>query len=126
MGKILYGYEGMAMPVLFTAKGLVHLQRKIEGDTQKEREEKERKHGHPGKEIEEQEATDRAITMEWMNASPDVQVIAEEQNPAWHTYPSVPVKAYGYRKIKYIGLYPGIDLVYSFNENSKAGFEYSL
>jgi hypothetical protein len=29
MGKILYGYEGMGMPVLFTQKGLVILQRKI-------------------------------------------------------------------------------------------------
>ncbi|HNK28942.1 MAG TPA: hypothetical protein PKG65_08465, partial [Ferruginibacter sp.] len=27
MGKILYGYEGLKMPVLFTPRGLIHLQR---------------------------------------------------------------------------------------------------
>src|SRR4051794_9463265 len=30
MGSILYGYEGSDMPVLFTSKGLIHLQRKTE------------------------------------------------------------------------------------------------
>src|SRR5450432_1972171 len=29
MGKILYGYEGLGMPVLFTSKGLIYLQRLI-------------------------------------------------------------------------------------------------
>ena len=28
MGPVLYGYEGLGMPVLFTGKGLIHLQRK--------------------------------------------------------------------------------------------------
>src|SRR3954469_23000355 len=30
MGTILYGYEGLGMPVLFTSKGWMRLQRKIE------------------------------------------------------------------------------------------------
>src|SRR5450432_807515 len=43
MGKVLLRYEGLDMPILFTAKGLIHLQRKIEGPSEKEREEKEHK-----------------------------------------------------------------------------------
>lgn len=30
MGVIKYGYEGLAVPILFTAKGLIHLHRKVE------------------------------------------------------------------------------------------------
>gem|GEM_PF-5258592 len=30
MDSILLGYEGLNMPILFTKKGLIHLQRKVE------------------------------------------------------------------------------------------------
>ena len=30
LGNIQYGYEGLEMPILFTPKGIIHLQRKIE------------------------------------------------------------------------------------------------
>src|SRR5947209_4091612 len=82
MGKIHYAYEGFGMPVLFTQKGLVHLQRKLVGPSKIEREEKEereRKHKNAEEEIEGQEAIDKLITVEWLNANPNVQVIAEEQ-----------------------------------------------
>ena len=36
MGKILYGYQGLEMPVLFTSKGLIHLQRKIKSGSKAE------------------------------------------------------------------------------------------
>ena len=129
MGEILFGYEGLGMPILFTQKGLIHLQRKIEGPSEKEKEENERrqkKGKHAEVEIEEQKAIDRTITMEWLNVNPDVQVIAEDKTQAYHTYASMQSKAYGYRKITYKNLYHGIDLVYSFNLNKKFGFEYSL
>jgi len=35
-------------------------------------------------------------------------------------------KASGFKRIIYKELYPGIDVIYSFNENTKAGFEYSV
>src|SRR6476469_7243959 len=41
MGKILYAYEGLDMPVLFTPKGIIHLQRKIEGPSEEEKEKEE-------------------------------------------------------------------------------------
>jgi hypothetical protein len=129
MGKILFGYEGLGMPILFTSKGLIHLQRKLEGLSEKEREEKERKERkgkHAEEELEEQKAIDKVITMEWLNANPDVEIIAEDQSIAYHTYASVKNKAFTYKKIIYKELYAGIDVVYSFTQNNKAGFEYSL
>src|SRR5947209_14178475 len=38
MGKTLFGYEGLDMPVLFTSKGLIHIHRKVVGPSHEERE----------------------------------------------------------------------------------------
>ena len=129
MGNIQYGYEGLGMPILFTQKGLIHLQRKIEGPSKKEREEKERrerKGKHAEQAIEQQQAIDRVITMEWLNANPNAKIIAQEQTAGYHTYGVLQGKANAYKKIIYKDLYPGIDVVYSFTQNTEAGFEYSL
>ncbi len=126
MGVIQYGYEGAGMPVLFTAKGLIHLQRKVQKISHAE-EERLEKQGVPEEEIErKRKLTDRVITMEWIGANPDVEIISEERTTHYHTYGTMQGKAYGYKKIIYKNIYPGIDAVYSFTNNAKAGFEYSL
>lgn len=126
MGNILYGYEGLDMPVLFTPKGLIHLQRKYERIPHDE-EERLEKQGVPEEEIERKlRITDRVITMEWIGANPNVEINADEKTFDYHTYGMLPQKAYGYKKIIYNNLYPGIDLIYSFTNNNKLGFEYSL
>jgi len=123
MGKILYGYEGMDMPVLFTTKGLIHLQRKMKKLSYEEMEKIEKK----GFEIKDKTAfVDRAITMEWVNANPDPVVIGEDMSNAYFTYGMLKEKARAYQKITYKELYPGIDLQYSFIQSAKPGFEYSL
>lgn len=118
MGKILYGYEGLAMPVLFTPKGMIYLQRK----TIKASNEELQKLRSEGKPI----TIDRTITMEWLNANPDPRIVAEDICHDHFSYGLLRTKARAYKKIVYQELYPGIDLVYSFTENKKAGFEYSL
>jgi hypothetical protein len=126
MGAIKYGYEGLGMPVLFTSEGLIHLQRKVEKISHKE-EEKLEKLGIPEEEIERKKVvTDRVITMEWLNSSPGVKIISEEKSSDYYTYRLLQDKAYGYKKITYKNIYPGIDVVYSFAEDKKPGFEYSL
>ena len=42
-GKILFAYEGFDMPVLFTPKGLIYLQRKVKSPSRDETEELEKK-----------------------------------------------------------------------------------
>jgi SprB repeat len=125
MGALLYGYEGLDMPILFTPKGLIHLQRKIEALPEREKEKLERQ-GKPEEEIErERKITDRTIAMEWMGANPNPAIIAEDKTYDYHTYGQLQAKAYGYKKITYKNIYPGIDIVYTLS-NDKAGFEYSL
>lgn len=125
MGNIQFGYEGLDMPVLFTPKGLIHLQRKYEKISHAE-EERLEKQGIPEEEIERKLIiTDRVITMEWVGANPNVEVITEEKTTDYHTYGMLQEKAYGYKRIIYKNIYPDIDLVYSFT-NNKLGFEYSL
>jgi SprB repeat len=129
MGKIKFGFEGLGMPVLFTPKGLIHLQRKIEGPSEEEREREERnerKGEKKGDDLKERKAIDRTITMEWLNANPNPQIVTEDRTPEYHTYGLLQERAKAYGKIIYKELYPGIDLVYSFTSNKKAGFEYSL
>ena len=126
MGKILFGYEGLDMPILFTPKGLIHLQRKIEKISHRE-EERLEKQDATEEEIEQKKIiTDRVVTMEWMGANSNVEIISEEKTSDYHTYGTLQAKAFSYKKITYKNLYPGIDIVYSFTNNAKAGFEYSL
>jgi gliding motility-associated-like protein len=126
MDTILLGYEGLGMPILFTKKGVIHFQRKVENISHKEKEKLE-KNGLPEEEIERKKiVTDRAITMEWIGANANVEIIKEEKTYDYHTYGLFTEKAYGYKKITYKNLYNGIDLVYSFTDSKKIGFEYSL
>lgn len=126
MGKIKYGFEGFGMPVLFTPKGLIHLQRKVENISQEEEKKLEIK-GIPEEEIEKKrKVTERVITMEWLGANLQPEIIAEDIAPDYHTYGLLRDKAKGYKKITYKDLYPGIDVIYHFTGSDKTGFEYSL
>lgn len=126
MGVVKFAYEGLDMPVLFTPKGVIHLQRKLSKISHAE-EERLEKQGVPEPEIERKRiVTDRTITMEWLNANPAPQIITEERTPFYYTYRMLNEKAYGYKKVTYKNVYPGIDIVYHFTNNNKAGFEYSL
>src|ERR1700754_1344661 len=62
MGKVRFAYEGLGMPVFFTSKGLVHLQRRPR---------------HPD---------NRVITMQWLNANPSTVILEEDKVPAGYTY----------------------------------------
>ncbi len=126
MGKILYGYEGLGMPVLFTAKGVIHLQRKQKKLSYEERERMEER-GMSKEQIRKSNpATDRVITIEWINANPGAEMIAEDAAPGYHVYGLQLQKAAAYKKLIYKELYPGIDIVYSFIRGEKPGYEFSL
>jgi gliding motility-associated-like protein len=108
MGAILFGYEGMDAPVLFTKKGLIHLhQRALINNLSNK-------------------MISRAITMQWLNANLNAEIIATEKTDAYHTYGLLTKKAHGYKKITYKNLYNGIDLVYDFGDYGKPSFEYTL
>ncbi|HRI24249.1 MAG TPA: SprB repeat-containing protein, partial [Ferruginibacter sp.] len=126
MGTIEYGYEGPDMMALFTSKGVIFLQRKIEKLPHREERKLERQ-GLPEEEIEKRrKVTDRVITMEWTGAGGEATLLAEDKTEAYHTYGLIKEKAFGYRTITYRNMYPGIDVIYHFATDEKAGFEYSL
>ena len=126
MGKIKYGFEGFSTPVLFTNKGIIYLDRKVENIS--EREEKKMKlRGISEEEIEsKKKITESIITMEWLGANIQGEIITEGVTTDYHTYGLLKNKARGFEKITYRDLYPGIDVVYHFTNSSKIGFEYSL
>lgn len=130
LGNILYGYEGFAMPVLFTNHGFIQLQRKLPEMDEAEKERKEHKAKKGTVQIEDREEEelpdDRIITVEWLNTNPHVKIIAEDRSTEYHTYGTLAAKAFAYKKIVYKDLYPGIDLEYHFTGTNEQGFEYSF
>ncbi len=126
MDSIFFAYEGLGMPVLFTKKGVIHLQRKVE-NISKEEEEKLEKQGLDEAVIEQKKIiTDRTITMEWVGANKNVVFEVEEKTNEYHSYGFIKGKAFGYKKIIYKNLYNGIDVIYKFTDNVKLGFEYAI
>lgn len=126
MGDIVFGYEGMNMPVLFTTSGIIHLQRKIVKLSEREQRKLEQQ-GVAEDVIEKKRTvTDRVITMEWLGINPNVKIVAEDVTSSYQTYGLMPQKAFGYKKLIYQNAYPGIDIIYFFTQNNKPGFEYSL
>jgi hypothetical protein len=126
MGKVEFGFEGLISPVLFTSSGIVFIQHKEEKISHAEEEELEEK-GIPEEEIEHRKKTiDKTVFMQWIGANPSPVIISEDISTNYFTYGDLKTKAYGYKRIIYKELYPGIDLVYHFIEGSKKGFEYSF
>jgi gliding motility-associated-like protein len=120
MGKILYGYEGFDMPVLFTAKGLIHLQRKFIDKKNRKDEYLEKE-----EEIKPENIINRTVVMQWEGANPNPRIVEEKETSNYFTYGLLPGKSKAFKKITFENLYPGIDLIYSFKDELP-GFEFSL
>jgi gliding motility-associated-like protein len=127
MGDILYGYEGLKMPIFFTKRGLIFLH----GESKKNKKngleplmQKKSKLEEAEIEVEPSLIT-KTITMEWVNCNLNPTIITEELVEGYNTYDTINNKALGYRKIIYKEIYPGIDVIFSFNNNTTSGFEYS-
>ena len=126
MGDVLYGYEALDMPILFTSSGVIFLQRKIDKISHRQEEIFE-KQGLSEDEIEHKRiVTDRVVTMEWIAANPKPQIITENKTSDYHTYGKIQTKAFGFKKIIYKSIYPGIDLVFTCGISGKSGYEYSI
>ena len=125
-GRILYAFEGFGMPVLFTTRGMIYLQRRINKLSEKEREEAERS-GALNKEVKEGlYYTDRRISVDWVNANVQPDIVAEDVASHYYTFACVKGKAKGYSRIIYKNIYPGIDLMYTIKKDNNPGFEYSF
>lgn len=124
IGAIKYGYEGFNMPVLFTTNGLIYLQRKVEKKTIHEDQHEKKK--NEAVEGENYKTIDKIISMQWLGANQNPEIIAEGLSAYYHTYGLLPEKARLFNKLIYKEIYPGIDIVYSVTDNLKRGFEYSI
>ena len=99
----------------------------------KGKKEKERKEVMKGIEEEEKKGVPislATVKMSWIGSNPHPQVVTGEKAPGYHTYIKnngrdyTGLSRYGYKTIKYINLYPGIDAEYSFP--AKGGMKYNL
>ena len=126
--KIEYGIEYNNANVFFSKKGVTYRFDKyiknpelIEGEFEKEGENEPKKLN-----------ISELINIHWLNANPDVKIIAEGERSTYHSYAiknangKIINKNYikAYKKIIYKNLYNNIDLEYKFHHNG--GFEYSF
>jgi len=126
MGPVLYGYEGLPLPVLFTSKGVVHIQRKQRILSYEERAELINRSVTKEERKKLTAPTYQYVSFEWVDANPNVEIIATNQSQGYHTYGMLQQKAFAYKKITYKNIYPGVDAEYSFTGAEKPGYEYSL
>ena len=112
---ILFGVRNDGIQIYFTPKGLTFRHDEFVEMTEAEKEKAEKSGSKMEPEMMRKRKTD-CISMEWKNANPDVQVVAENEVSNYFTYGDLrdksgktSIKALAYKKIIYKNLYPNID-----------------
>lgn len=137
--KVLFGTESISNQILFTRNGLTYRLEERVAPTEEEREEREKEIEkeiaagahitHRDKERRENKLNIRKdfIQMEWVNANPNVEVVALNTITSYFNY-GMGSKGVGnlngYKKILYKNLYPNIDVEYVLHP--ERGIEYSF
>jgi len=134
--KILYGIDQNGIQVYFTKQGLTYRfderQKKDIREEEKEREKENKK--MTAEEWAAHEKEERSIKintdlvhLQWENANPNVQIVAENEATEYYSYCVGKENINhikGYKKIIYKNLYPNIDVEYVFHPQD--GIKYSL
>lgn len=124
--KILFIYDHLGEKISFTAKGLIY--ELVTPITMKKRENEE-------EEDEEEEQKERMkaespktyyVTMNWVNASPDVEITSSEKQSHYFTYGPKDLNSSTFKKITYKNIYPNIDVEYIIPADKKHGIKYNV
>lgn len=131
--EIRYGVNSNGIEVYFTSKGLTYKLYEKETAKSKDEASAENVNGQDEEALGREKMKDRTgkvydLDMKWLNANPDVEIIAENISADYFTYGfkenNKTVKASGYKKLTYKDLYPGIDVEYVFHKTT--GIKYSF
>ncbi|MEO6883596.1 MAG: SprB repeat-containing protein, partial [Bacteroidia bacterium] len=126
---ILFGVRNEGIQIYFTPEGLTYRRDEPVKMTEAEKE----KYEKAGVEAELMQKTKTDyVSMHWLNANPNVQIVAENPVNNYFTYGDLrdksgktTIKAFAYKKIIYKNIYPNIDVEYTFPEDKK-GIKYSI
>ena len=125
---VLFATEDGPSQILFSKSGLTFRLEKREHPEVDDREMREEGLTHEDLEKKEHEVvvTTDLVQMFWKNSNPDVEVVAVDEVTAGYNYKtkqgSIPARAFS--KLRYINLYPHIDVEYVFHPVT--GIEYSF
>ncbi|MBI2268805.1 MAG: hypothetical protein HYU69_00445 [Bacteroidetes bacterium] len=131
--EIKYGINSNGIEAYFTSKGLTYKLYEKESSESIEKISTENildqneEAAERGK-MKERRGKVYGLDMNWLNANPDVKIVAEDISADYFTYGfkenNKTVKAFGYKKLTYKDLYPGIDVEYVFHKTT--GIKYSF
>lgn len=115
--EILYAVDNGNTRIFFTKAGLIYSLM----DVNKRHKDHEEEGENELEERRDIKIRKDEVQMHWLGANPDVQILAEEQTADYHTYCAhdfsggviSTTNIHGYKKITYVGLYPGIDVEYT-------------
>ncbi|MBI2270634.1 MAG: SprB repeat-containing protein [Bacteroidetes bacterium] len=148
--QILFGAEENSTYLLYSTKGLTYRISKTDFDKEKYEEWMKEEHQAPLHSENNKERNKEgqlkekifiqhvsSVNMEWINANPNVKILSSEMCTEYFNYgmggkPEQDINfAKGYKKICYKGLYPGIDVEYTFHDSSTplgltSGTKYTL
>lgn len=138
--KVLFGTDRMDKLILFTKSGITYRFEEVikpgeEESAEREKEmREERRSGKMNAQREEEEHEHKLsfnrdwVHMDWVNANPNVQVVATDAVENYFNYGMGGSKSLekvkGFKKVTYKNLYPNIDVVYEFHPQD--GIEYSF
>lgn len=124
---IQFALENRYDRVYFHPNGFVyHLYKRVKEEDDKDKDrDKDRKKGAVEEDDDEAyKLVEENVRFEWIGANPHPQIERYEQSSHYFTYGTAQYISYGYKKIVYKNLYPGIDVEFTLHD--KGGFKYSL
>ena len=135
-GTILYGVNLDGTAIYFTSSGITYRHDEIVKSEKRDvRSEKDRKSKKEEEEEEEGKNVDvktSFLNMQWIGATPNVQITAQEKVSNYFTYADIKditgkstITAHACKKITYKNIYPNTDIEYIFPEG-KPGIKYTI
>ena len=126
--EVKYCVDHFGPKIYFSAKGITYQYNRMkEKDAEEVMEELEKKKGKEKEELLERlkhNVESFNYEMKWLDANEDVQIVANQKTSNYYSYGDVNTLSYGFGSIRYLNLYPNIDVEYTIDADK--GIKYTI
>ena len=126
--EVKYCVDHFGPKIYFTSSGITYqYNHMIESNAEEVMEEIEEKKGKEKEELLERlkhNVESFNYEMKWLDANKDVQIVANQKTSNYYSYGDVNTLSYGYGRVRYVDLYPNIDVEYTIDADK--GIKYTI